>query len=320
MKVLVCGASGLIGGNMVRYLKERGHKVIGVDIKPPSYGINEMADEFVQADLRRKDIWEHLHHKDPYQWIFQFAADMGGAGFVFTGDNDADIMHNSAMINLHAAKTFCKDQGTKLFYSSSACAYPFESIGRPGVTQFKETDAYPAMPESDYGWEKLFSERMYLAHKRNFGLDVRMARFHNIFGPYGTWQGGREKYPAAICRKVAETPNGGTIELWGDGTALRSYLYIDECLEGIEKLMMLDKVVENPINIGSDYSISVKDMAEMVMGIAGKKLEIKYIPGPVGVAARNSDNTLVKKVLGWSPTKPLVDGMTKLYRWIESQI
>jgi nucleoside-diphosphate-sugar epimerase len=320
MKVLVCGASGLIGGNMVNYLKQHGKTVIGVDIADPKYGQEKVADKFLKLDLRDFANWSRLALLGPFAEVYQFAADMGGAGFVFTGEHDADIMQNSARINLNCAETFRKDNRVKVFYSSSACVYPKESLCRPGRTQFKETDAYPAMPDNDYGWEKLFSERMYLAYARNCGLDVRMARFHNIFGPNGTWTGGREKFPAAICRKVAEAEDGGEIELWGDGTALRSYLYIDDCMEAIARLMKGPKPEINPINIGSDFSISVDEMAKMVMGIAGKKLTIKHIPGPVGVAARNSDNTNMEKVLGWKPAQPLHEGMTKLYRWIEAQI
>ena len=319
MKTLVCGASGLIGGNMVRYLKERGHVVIGVDIKEPSYGIGTIADDFFVGDLRDQGMWEYILSKGPFDWCFQFAADMGGAGFVFTGDNDFDIMQNSAMINLNAASFISKTK-TRLFYSSSACVYPTESLSRPGITQFKESDAYPAMPDNDYGWEKLFSERMFLACEKNRGLDVRMARFHNVFGPNGTWKGGREKFPAAICRKVAEAKDGDTIELWGSGDALRSYLYIDDCLDAVYKLMDGPKIYENPINIGSDVSISVNDMAHMVMDIAGKKLNIKHIPGPVGVAARNSDNEMVEQLLGWKPALTLKQGMERLYTWLSSQL
>jgi nucleoside-diphosphate-sugar epimerase len=243
---------------------------------------------------------------------------MGGAGYIFTGEHDAVVMHNSATINLNMAE-MAKETGIKeIFYSSSACIYPAhiqEETNNPGL---KETDAYPAAPDSEYGWEKLFSERMFLSYARNFGIDVHIARFHNIFGPYGTWSGGREKAPAAICRKVAETPDGGEITLWGDGRQTRTFLYIDECIEGIRRLM--ESKESGPVNIGSDELISINGLAEMVMCIAGKKLFCKHIPGPLGVRGRSSENTYIQKVLGWRPTAGLIDGMKITYQWIAEQV
>lgn len=253
----------------------------------------------------------------PFDEVYQLTADMGGAGFVFSGENDADIMHNSAMINLNMVEASVKAGIKKIFYSSSACMYPERNQLDPDNPNCKEDSAYPADPDSEYGWEKLFSERFYLAANRNYGLDVRIARFHNIFGPEGSWNDGREKAPAAFCRKVAEASDGGEIEMWGDGKQTRSFLYVDECLEGVRRLMESD--FQGSVNIGSEEMVSINQLAEMVMDIAEKKLNIKHIPGPLGVRGRNSDNRLIKEKLGWKPSSTLKIGLEKTYKWIEDQ-
>jgi GDP-D-mannose 3', 5'-epimerase len=256
----------------------------------------------------------------PFNEFYQLAADMGGAGYIFTGENDANVMHNSALINLNVAHQAVKMKIGKLFFSSSACVYSLHNQLDPDNPVCSEESAYPAAPDSEYGWEKLFSERLYLAHHRNYGLQVRIARFHNIFGPEGTWTGGKEKAPAAVCRKVAEVDDEkGTIEIWGDGQQTRSVLYIDECLEGITRLMNSDYL--GPVNVGSDEMVSINDMARMVLDIAGKpSVIINNVPGPVGVRGRNSDNRLVREKLGWSPSQPLRSGLEKTYDWIEKQV
>ncbi len=314
---LVCGAGGFIGHHLVNRLKSEGFWVRGVDLKYPEFS-KTSADDFVIGDLRDPLTWlgildRHFHE------VYQLAADMGGAGFVFTGEHDADIMHNSALINLNAL-AFCEKSGIgKIFYSSSACMYPAYNQTDPQNPKLSEATAYPAEPDSEYGWEKLFSERMYLAFNRNYGMDVRIARFHNIFGPEGTWTGGREKAPAALCRKVAETPDGGEIEIWGDGEQTRSFLYIDECLEGVRRLVESPDF-RGPVNIGSAEMISINQLAQMVMNIAGKHLTVKHIDGPLGVRGRNSDNALIKEKLGWAPLRPLREGMEKTYQWIAGQV
>lgn len=314
---LVCGAGGFIGSHMVKRLKSEGYWVKGVDLKFPEFG-ETVADDFMIGDLRDIDVCNRAVDRK-YDEIYQFAADMGGAGFVFTGENDADIMHNSVMCNINMMDVAYKRNAGRIFYSSSACIYPERNQMDALHPTTSEDSAYPAAPDSDYGWEKLFSERMYQAYSRNKGLDIRIARFHNIFGPEGTWQGGREKSPAAFCRKVAETPDGGTIEMWGDGNQTRSFLYIDECLEGVRRLMSQDQFW-GPVNIGSDEMISINGLAEMVMKIAGKKLNVVHIPGPLGVMGRNSDNRLIKEKLGWAPSWPLEKGMTLTYQWIDEQV
>ena len=250
--------------------------------------------------------------------IYQFAADMGGAGYIFTGDHDAAVMHNSSLCNLNMVEQAARKKVGKIFYSSSACIYPETIQTDPENPGLKEEFAYPAQPDSDYGWEKLFSERLYAAYARNYGLEVHMARFHNIFGPQGTWCGGKEKAPAAMCRKVAEIEDGGTIEMWGDGVQTRSFLYIDECLEGVRRLMESDCM--EPINIGSDEMISINDLALMAAEIAGKQISINHIPGPTGVRGRNSENSLIKERLGWAPTQPLRIGMEQTYQWVAEQV
>ena len=315
-KAIVCGAGGFIGGHLVKRLKNEGYWVRGVDIKYHKY-MESSADDFVKGDLRDprfvKDVLDQT-----FDEVYQLAADMGGAGFVFSGENDADIMHNSAMINLNVVEASVKAKVKKLFYSSSACMYPERNQMDPDNPNCAEDSAYPAEPDSEYGWEKLFSERFYLAANRNYGLDVRIARFHNIFGPEGSWKDGREKAPAAMCRKVAETPDGGEIEMWGDGTQTRSFLYIDECLEGVRRLMESDFI--GPVNIGSEEMVSINKLAELAMDIAGKKQTINHIPGPLGVRGRNSDNRLIKDKLGWEPNWPLRKGMEITYSWIADQV
>ena len=313
---LVCGAGGFIGGHLVKRLKKEGYWVRGLDIKHHEY-VRSQADDFVKSDLRDPKLVANVIDQ-PFDELYQLAADMGGAGFVFSGENDADIMHNSAMINLNVVEASVKAKVKKIFYSSSACMYPERNQMDPNNPNCAEDSAYPAEPDSEYGWEKLFSERFYLAANRNYGLDIRIARFHNIFGPEGSWKNGREKAPAAMCRKVAETPDGGEIAMWGDGNQTRSFLYIDECLEGVHRLMESDFM--GPVNIGSDEMVSINKLAEMAMDIAGKKQSIKHIPGPLGVRGRNSDNTLIKKKLGWAPSESLYDGLQKTYVWITDQV
>lgn len=313
---LVCGAGGFIGGHLVNRLKSEGYWVRGVDLKENEYG-NMAADDFVIGDLRDYRVCEALFDRQ-FDEVYQLAADMGGAGYIFTGEHDADVMHNSATINLNFADLSVKNKVKKLFYSSSACMYPEYNQMDPNNPKCSEESAYPAAPDSEYGWEKLFSERLYLAYNRNHGLEVRIARFHNIFGPQGTWQGGKEKAPAAICRKVAETENGGQIEIWGDGKQTRSFLYIDECVEAVRRLMESD--FTGPVNIGSEEMVTINGLAEITMEVAGKKLSINHIKGPQGVRGRNSDNRLIREKLGWEPNMPLKEGIALTYKWIAGQL
>jgi GDP-D-mannose 3', 5'-epimerase len=313
---LVCGAGGFIGDHMVTRLKSEGFWVRGIDLKYPEFSETK-ADDFLIGDLRDPYICRQIVDRK-FDEVYQFAADMGGAGFVFTGENDADIMHNSGIINLNILDACHKRNVKRIFYSSSACIYPEYNQMEPDNPNCAEDSAYPAAPDSDYGWEKLFSERLYLAFNRNFGMDVRIARYHNIFGPLGTWEGGREKAPAAMCRKVALAEDGGEIEIWGDGKQTRSFLYVDECLEGTLRLTRSDWT--GPVNIGSDEMVSIDALADMAMDIAGKQLSKKHIEGPLGVRGRNSDNRLIQAKLGWRPTRPLKEGMEKTYQWIKEQI
>lgn len=315
-QALVCGAGGFIGSHLVDRLKDEGYWVRATDIKYPEFK-ETGADDFIIADLRDPVLCRKITDR-PFDELYQLAADMGGAGFVFTGDNDADIMHNSALINLNMVEAAYSAGVKKYFYSSSACMYPSYNQEDPDNPKCSEDSAYPADPDSEYGWEKLFSERLYLAFHRNYSLNIRIARFHNIFGPEGSWNDGREKAPAAFCRKVAETPDGGEIEMWGDGLQTRSFLYIDECLEAVRRLMASEFM--GPVNIGSEEMVTINQLAEYIMEIAGKKLSIKHVPGPLGVRGRNSDNRLIREKLNWAPTKPLVDGLKITYQWIESQV
>ena len=315
-KALVCGAGGFIGGHLVNRLKSEGYWVRGVDLKENEYG-NSNADEFIIGDLRDIEVVKNVV-SDDIDEVYQLAADMGGAGFVFTGDNDSDIMHNSALCNLNVLEEVKIKGIKKIFYSSSACMYPEYNQMDPENPKCSEDSAYPAAPDSEYGWEKLFSERLYLTYNRNHGIEVRVARFHNIFGPQGTWDGGREKAPAALCRKVAMAENGGVIEVWGDGKQTRSFLLVDECVEGIRRLMESDFI--GPVNIGSKEMISINDYAKMIIDLSGKDLSVKNIEGPTGVAGRNSDNTLIKEKLGWEPSMTLRESTEITFNWISEQV
>lgn len=315
-KALVCGAGGFIGGHLVNRLKKDGYWVRGVDLKENEYG-NTNSDEFIIGDLRNPEVVAKVV-TDDLDEIYQLAADMGGAGFVFTGENDAEIMHNSCLVNLNVLEEAKHKKVKKIFYSSSACMYPEYNQLDPDNPKCSEDSAYPAAPDSEYGWEKLFSERLYLTYQRNHGIQVRVARFHNIFGPCGTWNGGREKAPAAICRKVAMCNDGDIIEIWGDGKQTRSFLIVDECVDGIRRLM--DSDFSGPVNIGSEEMISINNFAKMVIGISGKDISIKNIDGPTGVRGRNSDNALIKEKLGWAPSQPLKVGTEQTYHWIVDQI
>jgi len=350
---LVLGAGGFIGSHMVKRLKKEGYWVRGVDLKYPEFS-NTEADEFIQGDLRDKSFVERViqykgeqgnfyesvpyRYIEPFHEIYQFAADMGGAGFIFTGDNDADIMQNSASINLNLLdaqqklnETFdgsigwsecnrpCLDWITKIFYSSSACMYPEYNQLDPDNPDCREESAYPAAPDSEYGWEKLFSERLYLTYSRNYGMPVCVARYHNIFGPEGTWQGGREKAPAAICRKVAYLPtDGGDIEVWGDGEQTRSFLFIDECIEATWRLMQSD--FKGPVNIGSEEMVTINQLVDTAAKVSGKTVGKNHIDGPLGVRGRNSNNDLIREKLGWDYTQTLEEGIRKTYNWISQQI
>jgi nucleoside-diphosphate-sugar epimerase len=314
-RILVNGAGGFIGGHMVNRLKAEGHWVRAVDLKRHEFSVSQ-ADEFIVGDLCDQQLVDAV--VEGVDEVYQFAADMGGAGYIFTGEHDADVMHNSATINLNTLHCGLQAGVKKFFYSSSACMYPEYNQRDPQNPKCSEDSAYPAAPDSEYGWEKLFSERLYLAYMRNYGVAVRVARFHNIFGPQGTWTGGKEKAPAAMCRKVAEAEDGGEIEIWGDGMQTRSFLYIDECIEGVRRLV--DSDWTGPVNIGSEEMVTINQLAEIVMQIAGKKLTIRHIDGPLGVRGRNSDNRLIGDKLGWKPTRPLYKGLEKTYIWIQQQV
>jgi len=315
MRILVAGAGGFIGAHLVKRLKAQGCWVRGVDLKRPEYSPTA-ADEFLVGDLRDPNVARAA--VDGVEQTYQLAADMGGAGYIFTGEHDAAVMHNSATINLNILEAGRLSGVKKFFYSSSACIYPEYNQLDPDNPTCSEESAYPAAPDSEYGWEKLFSERLYLAYARNYGVEVRITRFHNIFGPEGTWDGGREKAPAAICRKVAEASDGGVIEIWGDGKQTRSFLYIDECLDGVMRLMQSS--FSGPVNIGSEEMVSINQLVEIVAGIAGKNIQIRHIEGPLGVRGRNSDNRLCRKMLGWEPKEPLRAGLARTYAWISKQL
>jgi GDP-D-mannose 3', 5'-epimerase len=334
---LVLGAGGFIGSHLVKRLKSEGFWVRGVDLKRPEYD-ETAADDFLLYDLRDpKNVEAAIRLEGynghplpckylPYPFseelqfdeVYQLAADMGGAGYIFTGENDANVMHNSATINLNVAHEAVKQKVKRIFYSSSACMYPEHNQLDPNNPNCEESSAYPANPDSEYGWEKLFSERLFLAFARNYGLEVRIARFHNIFGPYGTWKGGKEKAPAAMCRKVIETLEGGEIEVWGDGSQTRSFLYIDECVKGVLRLMRSD--FEGPVNIGSEEMVTINELAQYAIDISGKNITIKNVPGPTGVRGRNSDNKLIEEKLDWVPNYPLYEGLIHTFEWINKQV
>jgi len=315
-KVLVCGAGGFIGGHLVKRLKREGFWVRGADIKFHEYAETE-ADDFAVGDLRDPEFCRSIIDTR-FDEVYQLAADMGGAGYIFTGENDANVMHNSATINLNVLDICYKRNIKKVFYSSSACIYPAYNQMDPDNPKCSEESAYPAAPDSEYGWEKLFSERLFLAYRRNHGVQTHVARYHNIFGPEGTWRGGREKSPAALCRKVAEAKSGDAIEIWGDGKQTRSFLYIDECVEGTTRLLRSN--FTGPVNIGSEEMVTINGLVDIIADIAGKKIEKTHIDGPLGVRGRNSDNKLIRESLDWAPSQPLRTGLETTYAWIEQQI
>ena len=337
-KVLVLGGGGFIGGHLSKRLKDEGNFVRAVDIKQHEYfKPEEFCSEFVQGDLRDPNFVSRVMFAPgqstmgvgSFDEVYQLAADMGGAGYIFTGNNDANVMHNSSLCNLNALHYGTLMGVKKMFYSSSACMYPEHNQLDPDNPNCEESSAYPANPDSEYGWEKLFSERLYLAYNKNYGLDVRIARFHNIFGPYGTWTGGKEKSPAAMCRKAAETAEGGEIEVWGDGLQTRSFLYVDECVEAVLRLMNSD--FKGPVNIGSEEMVTINQLASIAINLSGKDISINNIGGedfqnkygfkcPTGVRGRNSDNKLYREKIGWESTASLVDGMSKTFDWINKQV
>lgn len=315
-KAIVFGAGGFIGSHLVKKLKSMGYWVRGVDLKYPEFS-DSAADNFMIGDLRDPQFCNSTL-QEQFDEVYQLAADMGGAGYIFTGENDANVMHNSATINLNVLDSMVKQGLKKVFYSSSACIYPEYNQLDPDNPKCSEESAYPAAPDSEYGWEKLFSERLYLAYQRNYGIEAHVARFHNIFGEEGTWRGGKEKSPAAMCRKVAEAKDGGSIEVWGDGKQTRSFLHVEECVEGILKLMNSD--FSGPVNIGSDEMVTINKLAEIIIGISGKNISLTHIDGPLGVRGRNSDNKLIKEKLNWAPSQPLSQGLQKTYSWIDAQV
>ena len=326
-RAIVLGAGGFIGSHLVKRLKEDGFWVRGIDLKYPEFSESQ-ADDFVLGDLRNYSIVEkgfELPKGECLEEVYQLAADMGSAGCVFTGENDADILHNSALINLHVLDLLKKQrsgshrQASRVFYSSSACMYPSHNQEDPLNPNCREDSAYPANPDSEYGWEKLFSERLYLAFNRNYSIPVRVARYHNIFGPEGTWKDGREKAPAAICRKIAEAQEGGEIEIWGDGNQTRSFLYIDECIDATVRMMRNPDFI-GPINIGSEEMVSINQLVEITSQVAKKKVKVKHILGPQGVRGRNSSNDLIREKLNWDYEMTLSEGISKTYNWILSQV
>ena len=315
-KILVCGAGGFIGSHLVEKFKSQGHYVIGADLKYPLYNISS-ADEFRIMDLRNQKNVEHLVTSDIDE-VYQLAADMGGAGYIFTGEHDADIMHNSAIINLNILNEMQKKGVKNVFYSSSACIYPEHNQTDPSNPLLSEDSAYPAAPDSEYGWEKLFSERLYMSYARNYNMRVRIARFHNIFGPNGSWNNGKEKAPAALCRKIAMCSDHGVVEIWGPGNQTRSFLYIDECIEGIQRIMASD--CEVPLNLGSERMIGINRLVFLIAKLVNKSISIVNIDGPMGVRGRNSHNKLIKETIGWTPAENLEDGLLQTYHWINDQI
>jgi len=321
-KILVLGGGGFIGGSLVKRLMKQGNFVRSVDLKAHEYGIEP--NEMLIGDLSEYSFSEYalrLNDGSGFDEIYQLAADMGGAGYIFTGNNDANVMTNSISINVNLLRTLTKQPKSrlpKIFYSSSACIYPEEIQKTTNNSGLKESDAYPANPDSEYGWEKLFSERLFLAYSRNYGFKVRIARFHNIYGPFGTWAGGREKAPAAICRKIAQAANGDGIEIWGDGEQTRSFLFIDDCLDAVQKLMLSD--YSQPINIGSEEMVSINNLVEIVARIANKEIGIRHTTGPLGVRGRNSNNDQARQHIGWDSSISLEEGMRRTYQWIEKQV
>ena len=315
-KILVLGGGGFIGSHLVKKFKKEGHWVRVVDLKRPEFSPSP-ADDFIVGDLRNQLICDNAFNTK-FDEVYQLAADMGGAGYIFTGENDANIMHNSALINLNVVERCLTTKVGKVFYSSSACMYPAYNQEDPDNPKCSEDSAYPAAPDSEYGWEKLFSERLFLAFARNHGLNVRVARYHNIFGPEGTWRGGKEKAPAAICRKVAEAQDWTSIEVWGTGEQTRSFLYIDECIEATRRLM--DSDFMGPVNIGSEEMVTINQLVEITADVAGKNITRNHINGPIGVMGRNSDNSLVRDKLNWDYLMPLKEGISKTYSWIENKI
>ena len=312
-RILVCGAGGFIGSHLVKDLKKQGHYVIGVDLKFPEYDLT-VADQYHIQDLRDPTVARIL--VEGVDEVYQLAADMGGAGYIFTGDNDADIMHNSATINLNILDAMRRHNVKNVFYSSSACMYPAYNQEDPANPLLAEDSAYPAAPDSEYGWEKLFSERLYMSYARNYGLRVRIARLHNVFGPYGSWNNGKEKAPAALCRKVAMAED--IVEVWGPGVQTRSFLYIDECIEGINRIMAGD--YDKPLNLGSERMIIINQLVFLISKLAGNTVSVNNIDGPVGVMGRNSDNKLIREVIGWAPQDNLEYGLNKTYNWIKEQL
>ena len=315
-KILVCGAGGFIGTHLVEAFKKQGHYVIGADLHHPLYS-ETVADEFYLMDLREQDNVRKLITSDIDE-IYQLAADMGGAGYIFTGEHDADIMHNSCQINLNVLDEMHKKGVKRVFYSSSACMYPSHNQEDPDNPLLSEDSAYPANPDSEYGWEKLFSERLYMSYARNYGIEARIARFHNIFGPRGSWNNGKEKSPAALCRKVAMCEEGGTIDVWGPGIQTRSFLFIDECVDGIQRIMASDCKI--PVNLGSTRMISINNLVFLIAKLNGKNVSISNVDGPRGVMGRNSDNRLIKEMINWAPDEDLEGGLMKTYSWIKEQI
>ena len=314
-KVLVCGAGGFIGSHLVTSLKQQGNYVIGADLRLPEFS-NSDADKFEIVDLRDQKAVLNLVTSD-IDTIYQLAANMGGAGYIFTGDNDADVMYDSSMINLNVLNAMKHSQVKNIFFTSSACIYPYHNQQDINSILITEESAYPANPDSEYGWEKLYAERLYLSFARNHGFRIRIARLHNVFGPKGSWNNGKEKAPAAICRKVAESQDG-IVEVWGSGTQTRSFLYIDQCIEGIHRIQNSDCSL--PLNLGSEQMISINDLVKIIANIAGKEISIRSIQGPIGVTGRTSDNNLIKQLLNWSPIENLEHGLTETYQWIYQQI
>ena len=315
--ILVCGAGGFIGTHLVNDLKAQGHTVIGVDLKYPLYE-DTRANDFYKQDLRQAEMVDFIFSQHEFDEVYQLAADMGGAGYIFVGENDADVMHNSATINLNILESARKYEVKKIFYSSSACMYPEHNQLDPDNPDLAEHTAYPANPDSDYGWEKLFSERLYLAYGRCYNMNVKIARFHNIFGPQGSWNNGKEKAPAALMRKVAMAEHDGVIEVWGPGNQTRSFLFIDECVEGIQRIMESD--LTEPVNLGSTRKISINELVHLIAEISNKRVTIKNIDGPRGVMGRTSDNKLIKEKIDWAPDEDLETGIEKTYNWICGQI